>query len=72
MNKSIIIVLKVETSDSELKVDIVNLYEEIDNIEVPKYTGPLNVSTNISTTNSNWISCSTNDNLEDWIIYYKS
>lgn len=68
MNKSVIIVLKVETSDTEVKVDIVNLYEEIDNIKVPKYTGPLNVSTN----NPSWISCSTNNSLENWTTYYKS
>jgi len=66
MKKSVIIVLKADISDDGIKVDVTDLFEDIEEVEVPVYTGPLNVSIQ----SPDWISCATDDKLESWYTHY--
>jgi hypothetical protein len=66
MKKSVIIVLKADISDDGIKVDVTDLFEDIEEVEVPVYTGPLDVSIQ----SPNWISCATDDKLECWYTHY--
>jgi hypothetical protein len=66
MKKSVIIVLKADISDDGIKVDVTDLFEDIEEVEVPAYTGPLNVSIQ----SPDWISCATDDKLEGWYTHY--
>ena len=66
MKKSVIIVLKADISDEAIKVDVTDLFEDIEEVEVPVYTGPLNVSIQ----SPDWISCATDDKLESWYTHY--
>lgn len=66
MKKSVIIVLKADISDEGIKVDVTDLFEDIADVEIPEYTGPLSVSIQ----EPNWISCASDENLESWYIHY--
>jgi hypothetical protein len=66
MKKSVIIVLKADISDEGIKVDVTDLFEDIEDVDIPEYTGPLNVSIQ----NPDWISCATDDKLESWYTHY--
>jgi hypothetical protein len=66
MKKSVIIVLKADISDEGIKVDVTDLFEDIEEVEVPVYTGPLDVSIQ----SPDWISCATDDKLESWYTHY--
>jgi hypothetical protein len=66
MKKSVIIVLKADISDEGIKVDVTDLFEDTTEPEVPEYTGPLNVSIQ----SPDWISCATDNSLEEWYTHY--
>ena len=66
MKKSVIIVLKADISDEGIKVDVTDLFEDIADVEVPEYTGPLSVSIQ----EPNWISCASDEKLESWYTHY--
>lgn len=66
MKKSVIIVLKADISDEGIKVDVTDLFEDLPDIHLPEYTGPLTVSIQ----SPDWISCATDTSLEGWYTHY--
>ena len=66
MKKSVVIVLKADISEEGIKVDVTDVFEDIKDVEIPEYTGPLNVSIQ----EPNWVSCASDDSLKGWYTHY--